>query len=214
MLAARLSEAGFPVLRFEYRGCGNAGGSYDDMVLNDWIADIERAIEELAHLSDVSTVTLAGIRLGASLSALAAGALPAADAALLWDPVLDGTRYISELEGRHAHFLRGLPRGGAPEADGEGTEILGFRLGPQLVQDIGRIAPTGLGRALATKQVLLLEGGAAPTGETDRQTLAARCGGFLHCREPADQHWLDDPHQIFLPGKAIGEIATWMKGLC
>lgn len=213
-LAARLSDAGFPVLRFEYRGCGNASGSYDEVVLDDWIADIECAIEELARLSRVSAVSLAGIRLGAALSALGAGATPAADAALLWNPVLDGARYLSEIKERHAAFLRGLPRGGAPEADREDSEILGFRLGPRLVRDIERIAPTGLGRALAAKQVLLLEDDRqAPVSEAARAAVAARCSRFLHRQEPANQRWLDEPHQVFLPGEAIGEIATWMEGL-
>ena len=213
MLAARLSEAGFPVLRFEYRGCGNAGGRYDEVSLEDWNADIERAIEELARLSGVSAVALAGLRLGGTLSALAAGASPAADAVILWDPILDGGRYLAEIQDRHAMFLRGLPRGGAPETDVKGAEILGFHLGPQLLRDIERIAPAGLGRALAAKQVLLLEDGEAPTSEAERQALAARCSRFLHCREPATQRWLDEPHHVILAGKAIGEIATWVERL-
>ncbi len=214
MVATRLSEAGFPVLRFEYRGCGNAGGSYEEVILEDWIADIECAIDEFARLSRISTVSIAGIRLGAALSALAAGASPAADAALLWNPVLDGARYLSELKDRQSEFLRGVPRGGAPETDSEGTEILGFRFGSRLLRDIEQIAPTGLSRALATKQVLLLEDGEAPVSEAERQAVAARCGRFLHREEPAAQHWLHDPHRALLPGKAIGEIAAWMEGLC
>src|SRR4051812_38190593 len=105
-LALRLADLGFAVLRMEYRGCGNAGGSSEALELHDWVADVERAGEELARRSGAPRLCVAGIRLGAALSALAAGSSPAIDAALLWDPVLEGKAYLAELQARHAAFLQ------------------------------------------------------------------------------------------------------------
>jgi uncharacterized protein len=214
MLAITLSESGFPVLRVECRGCGNAAGSYDDLVLDDWLVDIDHAIEELARVAGVSVVSLAGIRLGATLSALAAGTSLAVDSALLWDPVVDGMRYMSELKDLHAAFVKALPSAHALEGNEAGIEVLGFLLGERLVQDIERIEPTGLGRALATKQVLLLEDGQAPTSAEERRSISARCGSFVHCEVVANEQWLNKPHNTMLPGAAIAEIATWLERLC
>src|SRR4051812_37537208 len=64
-LALRLADLGFGVLRMEYRGCGNAGGSSDMFELQDWVVDIERAGEELARRSGAPRLCVAGMRLGA-----------------------------------------------------------------------------------------------------------------------------------------------------
>jgi hypothetical protein len=210
ILAVRLAEAGFPVLRFEYRGCGNAGGSLDSLRVDDWLADIECASEELARLSGVGAVCLGGIRFGAALAALAAGTAPAADAALLWTPVLNGTRYVAEIEQRHARFATDLPSaGGFTRQPGE---ILGHRLGPALIRDIVGIDTPMLARGLAAKSVLLFED--QGTGiDDERALLAARCGRFRYRGDETAERWLDRPHQVYLPGKAAAEIAAWMEGM-
>lgn len=212
-LAVRLADVGFPVLRFDFRGVGNAEGAFQEATIADWLTDIERAIEELAELSRAASVCVAGIRLGATLAALVAGACPAVDAVLLWNPVLDGPRYLVEIKARQAAFLRTLPGRAKPAAKGDGMEILGFCLGATLVHELEQIDGPHLGRCLASKQVLLLEDG-DPIPDAARQAIGVGCARFASLGGVAGEPWLHDPHQVFLPGKAVGEIAAWMTSLC
>lgn len=211
-LAGRLAEAGFPVLRFDYRGLGNAEGMIAEAGLDDFLSDIERALEELARLSGATQLCLAGIRLGATLSALAAGCSPSVDATLLWDPVVEGKPYIAEITARHAGFLAGLPGAPAPPAPDDGLEILGFRFGADLVRGIEEIEAARLSRCLAAKRVLLLQNGGARLPSEAEALLAGRCRRFDRLDEPGEP-WLERPHQVFLPGKAVGAIAGWMESL-
>lgn len=87
-LAARLARAGFHVLRFDYFGTGDSYGDTGDGNLAGWCADIATAIEELKDITGVANVNLAGLRLGANLSAQVAALLPKEVAKLvLWEPV-------------------------------------------------------------------------------------------------------------------------------
>ncbi len=87
-LAARLVRAGFHVLRFDYYGTGNSYGDRGEGDLSSWCADIETAIEELKDITAAVTVSLAGLRLGANLSARVAARQPTEiTKLLLWEPL-------------------------------------------------------------------------------------------------------------------------------
>ena len=212
-LAARLAEAGFPVMRFEYRGLGNAEGELAAAELDDLVADIERALAELARRSGREQLCVAGIRLGATLSALAAGCCAAVEAALLWNPVVTGDAYVAEIAARHAAFLDSLPGTASPPEGGETMEVLGFRLGSSLARQLETIDGARLGRCLAAKRVLLLQESEADLPQAVTAALAARCRRFDRRCEPPAEPWLEHPHHVFLPGKALGQITAWMESL-
>ena len=117
-LAALLARQGHPVLRFDYYGCGDSEGETADGTVDQWIADISVAVDELRRTARVSRVSLVGVRLGAALAARAAEKRPDVDALNLWDPVVHGRRYVEELvrmgadihtDAHHA-VVRGVPR--------------------------------------------------------------------------------------------------------
>lgn len=88
-LAARLSQNGFHVLRFDYYGTGDSAGGTDD---NDYAGscdDVRTAIAELKDVSGVARPTLIGLRFGACVAAevYATGA-NGADKLVLWDPII------------------------------------------------------------------------------------------------------------------------------
>ena len=213
LLAAQLAQAGFPVLRFEYRGLGNAEGSLTEASLEDWVADSNRALEELAQRSGARSLCVGGIRLGATLAALAAGCSPSVIATVLWYPVVEGAAYLREVTARQTAFLHSLPGRITPSASDEGQEILGFRLGKGLLDQLAAIETGRLGRCLAAKRVMLVEDCAVQLEAAARQSLAARCAGFEAYSEPAEDCWLDQPQRIFEPRKALAQIASWMERL-
>jgi uncharacterized protein len=87
-LAARLVQAGFHVLRFDYFGTGDSYGDTGEGDLASWCADIETAIEELKEITGATKVNLAGLRLGANLSArVAAHRRKEICKLILWEPL-------------------------------------------------------------------------------------------------------------------------------
>lgn len=89
-LSARLSRAGFHVLRFDYWGTGDASGEAEKIDVAGWCDDVETAVQEIAGMTGAAGVTLAGLRLGANLAARAAARSRAIDQLVLWEPFLAG----------------------------------------------------------------------------------------------------------------------------
>ena len=93
--ARRLSEAGWPVLRFDYEGDGDSEGDYRKIGLREWVDDVEDAISFVRGRHFAKSVNLFGLRLGASIACLAAKK-NACTNLLLWEPVVDGRDYFQE----------------------------------------------------------------------------------------------------------------------
>ncbi len=86
--ARALVERGYHVLRFNYRGCGDSEGDFEDVTLSRSVADIRKAVELLRkQIGD--RVGLFGLRLGATLAAMAATNDPKIEALILWEPIVD-----------------------------------------------------------------------------------------------------------------------------
>jgi pimeloyl-ACP methyl ester carboxylesterase len=138
VLATRLRDAGYSTLRFDYSGTGDSAGDAASARLETWIDDLAAAAAHLRHVSGVSRVALLGLRLGASLAALACarGGVQARHL-LLWDPVVEGAHYLRELDAAHQAYLRSELGDGwvdrrARHADGSPTEALGTPIGADL----------------------------------------------------------------------------------
>lgn len=120
VLAQRLGAAGFDTLRFDYFGEGDSGGETTEADLEGWKQDIATAVAELKAMSSAGRVVILGLRLGASLAAEVAPALACdIDRLILWDPIVNGADYLSELEpeaaeeGVEARFPAPVDRHGA-----------------------------------------------------------------------------------------------------
>lgn len=139
VLAAKLSNSGQHVLRFDYYGTGDSAGDVASGNQQAWIEDILEAHEELQASSGLSRVMWIGLRYGASLAVLAAQNLRRPLAGLvLWDPVIDGPSYLHELTVCHAEFMQQETRDWQPSAPA-GSESLGFPLSPDLKKAIGDV---------------------------------------------------------------------------
>jgi len=95
MLAAR----GAWVLRFDAMGNGDSEGQFSESSVETMLSDIGCAINMLERSSGkvLQGVGLLGLRFGATLAALAAGRYPNVRKLVLWEPIVDGGKYMQEL---------------------------------------------------------------------------------------------------------------------
>lgn len=92
-LARRLAERGFIVFRFDHRGYGNSGGDFEQHSISDWMRDIFVLVSFVRESLGRLPLIIGGLRLGASLAVLSANELDA-DGLLLWQPVVNGKRFV------------------------------------------------------------------------------------------------------------------------
>jgi len=95
VLAARaFCEAGFAVLRFDYRGTGDSEGEFHEATVSTREADIAEAMKQLAELSGCGRIGLLGLRLGSLFAARVAEQRGDAPFLVLWEPVTNGKSYF------------------------------------------------------------------------------------------------------------------------
>lgn len=94
-----LSRAGLNVLRFDYSCTGDSGGWGSEASLTDWLDDIDWALDEVKDNAMAETVTVVGLRWGATLAARACQARADVDRLVLWDPVLSGSEFMDQTVG-------------------------------------------------------------------------------------------------------------------
>jgi uncharacterized protein len=90
--ARRLAAAGCDVLRFDLSATGESPGELREASLDRWVADIEAGFCELRKLSSAPRRSALGVRLGANLLMRTSQA-----DAVLWEPLLDGSKYLDEI---------------------------------------------------------------------------------------------------------------------
>jgi alpha-beta hydrolase superfamily lysophospholipase len=137
-LSLQLSSEGFDVLRFDYFGTGDSAGETDDGSVEQWLADIKTAAEELRDIARVTHLSLVGKQLGGILAVRAALPELRIRDLVLWDPILKGSDFIADLEEAHdRHCLARLQSSSDGEATG--NELLGFPFPQSLRREISQL---------------------------------------------------------------------------
>jgi pimeloyl-ACP methyl ester carboxylesterase len=100
LLAERLAESGWAVLRFHYRGSGHSGGMAEDCTLESLAEDATAASHVLSEMSGSAVDTIIGTRIGGTAAAMAArtSGIPALG---LVAPVFDTSTYFREIFRSH-----------------------------------------------------------------------------------------------------------------
>ncbi|HET9958006.1 MAG TPA: alpha/beta fold hydrolase [Polyangiaceae bacterium] len=201
-LADALSLEGFPVLRFDYPGTGNslpAAQTTDEV--SEWLAGVRDAIEEVRELSGAERVSLAGLRFGATLAALASEQLAWVESLVLWAPCVSGRGYARELQAASR-----LKPSEVPLTDG--IEAYGFAYSKRALDAISAVDLRKLD--VSGKHVLLLErddvastSDLAKSWTSSASSLEARSGlGYAAM--------MVEPHNSVLPRETIANVVDWL----
>lgn len=206
-LAGRLSGTGFPVLRFDYYGCGDSAGASSEWTLARWTKDIGVAVDEIRRRTGARKILLVGLRLGASLALQLAARRTEIESVVLWDPVVNGSEYLEALRRLH----RERAGSNSVRQGVNGTEILGFVLPDTLLReleglDLLNVAPGSLLRALTIAT------------RNDESEAVGALGERLQIRGvrsdyrciPTPRFWRDDTDRILVPADVIDLISDWI----
>lgn len=140
LLADQLLQEGYHVLRFDYSCQGDSWGAFEEATVEQWVADVKTAAEELADTSGVQKISAIGLRLGATL-ALEAARQGALHRLLLWDPVLDGRSYVGQLRTMQQRMRTIWAHAPMPTPGAEFEDLLGYRYSADLIRQIDGLVP-------------------------------------------------------------------------
>lgn len=132
-LATKLCEAGFPVLRFDFYGCGDSAGEGDQGTVTQWLEDVSMAAAEVKSRAGGTQICLIGLRLGAALAFTAAALRDDVAGLVLWDAVVLGTTYLAELTQLQSEALR---RRRQKPPNTPVAEVVGFSLPEALREEL------------------------------------------------------------------------------
>jgi alpha/beta superfamily hydrolase len=194
-LATRLSEAGYHVLRFDYYGTGDSAGKRQDGDLVSWVQDAAIAADELRDMSGFETVASFGVRLGAVVAWRLAQQREDVRKVVMWDPVVNGTRYLADLVKAQAEIDRWSLSGLRNHTTANGTlNLLGCPLTPAMRAGIERVRPAEFQTPI-TADVTLFHSESLP--ERAQLVRALEVGGTgFHVEETSGQTWREDEAQF------------------
>ncbi|MBP1848647.1 alpha/beta fold hydrolase [Rhizobium halophytocola] len=208
LLGDRLSGQGFPVLRYDHPGEGDAlpveGGAGLVRLTEGALA----AADVLRAASGCERVIFYGIGLGATVALIAARSYFATGGLVIAAPVLSGRRYLREIDMRERIIREtlGLDLGTPPDA----VTLAGFRMTERLAAELKplKIGFEGLDAKLP---VLVLE---RPDYAADAELLAALAAAGVKgeaVRFDGYGALMESPTTSVIPLSPIAAIAGWVK---
>lgn len=209
VLGDRLARAGFTVLRFDYSGTGDSDGDDSEADLGRWVEDVVSADAEARRASGLRTSSWFGVRLGATLAALASAQAPSPPRTLvLWDPVADGRAYLDELAAAHREALRIAEPRSLVAAGAGGREALGFPIPGALEAQLLALSPASFAMACAA-QVSVISSAQAPGTEALRAAMGG-VGSTSETRIASQIAWATDEAMgsAIVPTDALEAIAA------
>ncbi|RST54503.1 alpha/beta fold hydrolase [Variovorax sp. MHTC-1] len=216
VLSDRLARSGVAVLRFDYHGSGDSPGEDTDGDLEGWRRDVCTAHEELRRRAGSRRIVWLGARLGAALAVLAAKSGRCDPARLiLWDPIIDGARYVQELRAGHVEALErsfcvpdpAWRRRLAKDGDAFTDEIFGFGVSQLLRQQLRALGPETLQLTALHETVVLADAG----DHIAHQWAGKETARHMPLRVTPFQHpliWTSDPHpnNAMVPTEAVQRL--------
>lgn len=210
-LATRLANAGFPALRFDYLGCGDSRGDSTQGRVSEWMENLVAAISEIRRQTNSARVCLIGLRLGASLALLAAARRNDIAGLVLWDPVINGRDYLTELISLNRRLLRFRPKPTRHRQPEWPKDVIGFPLTHELYDDIEQIDLLKI-RAKPSGSIFMIDSQNSPYQSDLTDTLGRWGASVTHQHINAPPIWVptvDGGLQV--PTNVLQLITSWAE---
>lgn len=209
-IAMLLAKKGFHVLRFDYRGTGDSSCDMEDVKADDWLADIDIAIEELKDMSGVEEIALIGLRLGGLLAATVSTRRQDVSSLVVWDSINSGKEYENELrdEINNRDEVVDLDQDNFIDASGV-IHFNGFPLTPHFLAGLGSL---DLLQSMPAAEKILQ----VVSNENNRFEQLKNAWSKLnayeydHAESPGDWNYVDDYGGVLLPQPVIKSIVDWL----
>jgi pimeloyl-ACP methyl ester carboxylesterase len=201
-LAEAAARAGLLALRFDLDGTGDSAG--DDLErgrLDAWLASIDDACE-LARSSGAERIVLAGVRLGATLAAIAASRRRDVAGLVAIAGVTVGKAYVREARALQLQLALAPPPPGVLASPEDVHELVGFALPAELRT---ALAQTDLSRAQVrpAPAVLLVDRDDLPGNDKWAAALRELGSAVEQVRLPGYVEMMLDPHRAIVPQAII-----------
>lgn len=204
--AARLQAAGFPVLRFDYRGTGDSAG---DETSGDLVASClestEEAVRALRAWSGRPHVYLGGLRMGANLALETACRVPC-DGLLLWGACGSGRAFARQLQLLSVAEAEGF-KGRVERTDGSLTAG-GFVWTKETLEGLGRLDAKG--SPLGSPKVLFMRRDDVADAAKLEQHLQASGANVSAIDTEGFAGVMAAPHNTVVPFSAIDASVEWL----
>jgi alpha-beta hydrolase superfamily lysophospholipase len=212
-LASRLAENGFPVLRFDFYGCGDSNGTSEEGSLGQWLSDISTAINEMRSRSGTRRLCLVGLRLGGTL-AIQAGILRRdINSMVLWNPVLNGRLYIDDMRSLHQVIFRHLQGKHMDAASAEqDIGVLGYRLTDTMRADLETIDLYAVQKRPADK-ILIVQSSEPHAGTQFAQHLTAAGVEVSSQYVPFPPVWTEGIYKSHIPKPVLTVMTDWITAV-
>ncbi len=199
LLAEQLAGAGFATLRYDHPGQGEGLELAEGQdVLEAWTQGVAQAAQALRDATGVAEVVLVGLRLGATLAALAQ-----ADAAglVLLAPVILGRRWLRELK------VAAVLGGTGGRDDGEVFEAEGLSLASDTAARLSGLDLTAI--HATTPKVLMI----AQTEASDLlgEHLKGLGADVARADFPGYDMLFEDAHSNRAPTQVFDRVAAWLE---
>jgi alpha-beta hydrolase superfamily lysophospholipase len=207
ILAQRLANLGFDVLRFDYHGTGNSAGEPDEPDRVDaWLASIGQTVAAARAVAATDAVALVGFRLGATLALQAAARFHSVDRLVLWSPFHSGKAYLRELRA----FARLSVRDNVPDASkGGDIEAAGFVLTEAAAAALADVDLLSMTKAPAG-EVLLVDRDDRPVDARLAERLRALGSRVTSVQPAGTAEALAEPGAAKVPEHIFDDITGWL----
>lgn len=208
-LALDAAAAGIPTLRFDYASCGNsAGDEFAPHAFTAWIESVGAAMDALKAQAGVASVCLVGLRLGATLSALASMVRSDVAALVAIAPVVQGKAYVRELK------ILGMTgfQGTSAAVSDDLMQASGYVLAKETREALAGV-DLRAANALPAPKVLIIERDDMNPAPEWAQTLEKLGAQVEQLALPGYRDMMSDPQQTVVPAKIIAATLDFIGKL-